>query len=197
MPNSLIQQIRSSDPLWSAFVDLCDFDARLPIDESDLWFQPADARRLLPVGADASGGRYVVIEHPSPTENSAIFVSSEGQAGSVAPDVPTMLALLVAMPYWRDCVKFSAGGDLAEMRRAAAHFESQLLVEVPDADSQRHLLRSRLHLSALADPVEILHAAIPSSPAIVSRAEREPCESLVGPFRLARGADRTGLRGAP
>jgi len=192
MPHELIQAIRTDEALWSALVDLCDFDARWPTDESDIWFELADARPIRAIGGDASGGRYVLVAQPLPCEHSAIYVSSEGLAGTIARDIPTMLALLVTVPYWEDCLRFSADGDLPELRRAAAYLESELLAENPDADSQRHVLRHRLQLSPLQDPIQLLHAAVSASPMIVSRAEREACESLFGKFSIPPSPPRTG-----
>ena len=44
-----------------------------------------------------------------------LYVTSEGQAGKVASNLSEWLAIVVAVPYWQDLLKFSGGGDLAEM----------------------------------------------------------------------------------
>lgn len=176
--------IRGDDALWDALVELCDFDARWPIDESEFWFELADRRPVIALGGDAGGGRFVVISQALPPEHATIYVSSEGQAGSIARDVPAMLSLFVAHPYWRDCLHFSAAGDLSEMRRAAMRFEADLQAESPNANAQRRMLRERLRLSALQDPLQLLHASVSASPAIVNIVERQPCESLFGGFRV-------------
>src|SRR5262245_8683491 len=69
---------------------------------------------LKPLAGEAAGGSYFLCPN-----GSVLYASSEGQAGLIAADLTEALELIVFVPYWRDCLKFSAGGDLDEMRRAA------------------------------------------------------------------------------
>jgi hypothetical protein len=44
-----------------------------------------------------------------------LYVTSEGQAGTIAPHLTALLGTFVGAPYWQDLLKFSGGGDLGEM----------------------------------------------------------------------------------
>jgi hypothetical protein len=63
-----------------------------------------------------------------------VYASSEGQAGLLASNLAEGLAIVVWLPYWRDRLKLSGGGQLDEMRRAEPY-----LVREP-AEEQGNIL---------------------------------------------------------
>jgi hypothetical protein len=65
----------------------------------------------------------------------------------IAPDLVSALELIVAVPYWRDCLKFSAGGSLDEMRLAATRLEHDLVADFPEVEQQQAQVRQELGLS--------------------------------------------------
>lgn len=89
-----------------------------------------------------------------------LYASSEGQAGIIARSLETGLSIIIDLPYWQDCLKFSGGGQLAEMRRVIPLSESDLVAATPQIASSRETLRKLLALSRLPDPVQELHAAL-------------------------------------
>jgi hypothetical protein len=101
-----------------------------------------------------------------------LYASSEGQAGIIARSFEDGLSIITDLPYWHDCLKFSAGGQLAEMRRVVPLAESDLLTDTPQITSSRHALQELLGLSQLSDPVQVLHASI---------TELTPAYSVCGP----------------
>lgn len=86
-----------------------------------------------------------------------LFVSSEGQAGIIGRDLEQFLSIIIAMPCWMDCLKFSGGGQLAEMRRAFPLCESDLSMEKRSVESSRRALMTRLQIQSPPDPILALH----------------------------------------
>jgi hypothetical protein len=106
---------------------------------------------------DASGGLFLTL----PGRPSIAYVSSEGQAGTIAADFDAFFALLVTCPYWRDVLKFSGNGDIGEMRRAAAALRAICDdEEIEEIEDIRTVLKYTFDISAAADPVGALHRAV-------------------------------------
>jgi len=89
-----------------------------------------------------------------------LYASSEGQAGIISRCLESALSTIVDLPYSYDCLKFSGGGQLAEMRRVVPLSESDLIAATPQITSSRQALRALLGLSQIPDSVQALHAAI-------------------------------------
>ena len=89
-----------------------------------------------------------------------LYASSEGQAGIIARCLERGLSLIVDLPYWQDCLHFSGGGQLTEMRRVVPLSENDLIARTSHVASSRQAIRKLLALSPVSDPVEELHAAI-------------------------------------
>jgi hypothetical protein len=68
------------------------------------------------------------------------------------------LSVIVDLPYWHDCPKFSGRGQLAEMQQVVPLAESDLLADRPQIVSRRQALRSYLDFQKLPDPVRSLHS---------------------------------------
>lgn len=91
-------------------------------------------------------------------------------------------ALIVHCPYWRDVLKYSDRGNLAEMRRAAAVLEIDWAAD-EEAEESRALLVHRLRLPEPRDLVGDLFAAL-QTPADIRGPDGHPTESLFGRFRV-------------
>jgi hypothetical protein len=92
--------------------------------------------------------------------------------------------MMVALPYWRDCLKFSAGGKVDQMRKAHGHFEAQLCQRRPDIESVRQELYRGLGLGAPASPLEALHRAVTegATTKVVAPSDGNPFQSLFNEF---------------
>ncbi len=120
----------TSDPVWFT-VEGCDVEA---------------------VAEDGAGGVYALVGR----ERQMLHVSGQGRAGVIAANLGEALALVVACPYWRDLIRFSAG-NLDTMRRLAHHLEKMALEDCRELGEYRDYLRSQLRLANPADPVGRLH----------------------------------------
>jgi hypothetical protein len=111
------------------------------------------SEELVVLAEDGSGGAYSLRENIDPEKSSVIFLSSEGQAGMVAADLTEFLSIIVALQYWRDLLKFSAGGELEEMCKAIPFLEEEILKDDPEISSKKKLISKALNLPTLAGPV--------------------------------------------
>ena len=74
------------------------------------------------------------------------------------------MLLFVCHPYWRDLLKFSGGGSLAEMRRVLPLVVADFYEDVPEARELGRMIRQCLNLGHATDVVDQLHASVVSSP---------------------------------
>ncbi len=82
-----------------------------------------------------------------------------------------------------DVLKFSAGGDLAEMRRAADALETTRDGE-DDIHEAREAIRDVLDLPDPADPIGALYDAVAASDAIVRASDGSPFTTLFNRFSI-------------
>jgi hypothetical protein len=153
------------------------FDVSFVPDE-ELWFIIDGVESPRQVGSDGAGGAFVLL----PSQN-VLYVSSEGRAGIIAGDFEAFVQLVVACPYWLDILKFSSGGDLAEMRRAATALEATLDDE-EEVNDAREGIRAALDLPKPDDPVGALYDAIAASDAIVRATDGSPFTTLFNRFSI-------------
>ena len=112
------------------------------------------------IATDPSGGEFALCRHKTLTERPLLFASSEGQAGIIGRSLSEGLSIILKIPYWQDCLKFSGGGQLVEMRRVLPFLESDALAYMPHIGSSRQILRKRLALENSVDPVQTLYSAV-------------------------------------
>lgn len=146
--------------------------------DEEPWFTIDGIESPRQIGSDGSGGVFVLL----PPQN-VLYVSSEGRAGIVAENFEALVQLVVARPYWLDILKFSAGGDLQEMRRAAGALEATLDDE-DEINEAREEIRSSLGLGEADDPVGALYEAIAASDAIVRATDGSPFTTLFNRFSI-------------
>lgn len=146
--------------------------------DEERWFTIDGVDIPRQIGSDGSGGAFVLL----PTEN-VLYVSSEGRAGVIAESFEAFVQLVIARPYWLDILKFSAGGDLEEMRRAADALEATLHDE-DDVNEAREEIRGSLDLPQADDPVGALYEAVAASDAIVRATDGSPFTTLFNRFSI-------------
>lgn len=146
--------------------------------DEEPWFTIDGVESPRQIGSDGSGGAFVLL----PAQN-VLYVSSEGRAGIIAADFEAFVQLVIARPYWLDILKFSAGGDLAEMRRAACALEATLEDE-DDVNEAREEIRRGLDLPEADDPVGALYEAVAASDAIVRATDGSPFTTLFNRFSI-------------
>jgi len=144
--------------------------------DDEPWFTIDGVERPRQIGGDGAGGAFVLL----PSQN-VLYVSSEGRAGIIANTFEAFVQLVAARPYWLDILKFSAGGDLEEMRRAANALEATLDDEVDEA---REEIRRGLDLPEADDPVRALYEAVAASDAIVRATDGCPFTTLFNRFSV-------------
>jgi len=153
------------------------FDISFEPDEEP-WFTIDGIEKPRQIASDGSGGAFVL--RPA---LDVLYVSSEGRAAVIADDFEAFIQLVVACPYWLDILKFSAGGDLAEMRRAARALEATLDDE-DEVNEAREEIRGALDLPEPDDPVGALYEAIAASDAIVRTTDGSPFTTLFNRFSI-------------
>jgi hypothetical protein len=181
-PAYVLADTRAADLLgWPFDIEL---DPALLDDKP--FFRLADGTPYELVAGDGAGNYYALLGAPGAEPRPLLYVCHEGQAGVIGRSFEEAIRLIVDLPYWRDLVKFSGGGDLAEMRRAWEIFEREMPVYIPEEepgiDELRAEVREALSLTPLPDPVATLHAnvtAYQSSVHVVNQ-EGEVFESLFG-----------------
>jgi len=139
------------------------------------------------IARDGSDNSFALVGEPGDTSRPLLFVDHEASAGVIGRSLEEGLQIIVALPYWRDLLKFSGGQDLEEMRRSQTVFEEDFedhvdLGEHFDLEEARARIRSALALAPLADPVATLHANVGSfeDRFRVTFNEGDTCESLFG-----------------
>jgi hypothetical protein len=143
--------------------DFCVFASRKP----HSWFRVRAAEEFVPVAEDASGGLFLVGQSSA----RVLLVTSEGEAGVIARNIDELLELMVSHPCWRDLLKFSGGGQLEEMKRAAPYLQREFAEEDPTLEEHRQLVKRRLKVSSSESAIQRLHANVAqSSPDVIVEA---------------------------
>jgi len=148
----------------------------------DIMFRVKGPESFAPIANDGDGGVFL-IGHGS---GAILYVTSEGRAGVVAKSLSEFLQLLIAHPYWQDLLKFSGGGNVREMIRAAQQLEKDLMDEIPGIERTRVALYRRLKLQPAKDPISTLHHAVSNMGALISVLAPDDweSESLFNTFTL-------------
>lgn len=176
-----------------------DFDFRpVPIGSKSALFHFNDGTAFELIGTDASGGEFALCEKRDLPTRPFLHVSSEGQAGVLARSLERGLSVIIDLPYWSDCLKFSGNGQLSEMRQVIPLSESDLLAKKPQFDLKRKALRNYLGISQMPDAIQELHSSITelSSPYTVCGPDGGIFETLFGKFTvMSNAAWRRRLKG--
>jgi hypothetical protein len=118
MPVDLDALLAANDEVAERLSWIFDFRLDLEAHRTD-WFKIDGFETYQHIGREGAGGVFVQLP-----DQRILYISSEGQAGVIAADFNAFMQLIVTHPYWQDLLKFSGGGKLAEMRRAAIALEA-------------------------------------------------------------------------
>ncbi|MFK8912550.1 hypothetical protein [Streptomyces sp. YS-3] len=132
---------------------------------------------------DDVGGTYFLCGDPG-QQRAVVYASPEGEGGLIADSLTDALRVIIGLPGWQDCLRFSGGGSLTAMRAAAAYLENDLRRVEPHLTARRARLADALSLDL--PPVHLLLARLRdaverTSPSYVLKTARGAlCTSLFG-----------------
>jgi hypothetical protein len=173
VPSNVLEPLRKTPATSKLFWELCDFDV-LEEDAPD-WFALESGDRLRVVGRDACGGRFCLFPVAEDDAGRLLYIDSEGSAGVIATSLSEGIRMMIALPYWRDCLKFSGGGALGEMQKAQTCLEEDLRQRRPGIDNDRKALYREFGLAAPDNPLETLHRTLAASTETRVVATRDGC----------------------
>jgi len=126
-------------------------------DDDTEWIQLAPQQPFTVIAGEGTGGVFLAYGDGILESLPILHGTSEGQAGRVASNLTEWLAILMAVPYWRDLLKFSAGGQLDEMRKTAIFMEIEYADDFADLPVARQRIMDILPIPTLDDPIKVLH----------------------------------------
>lgn len=159
-----------------------DFSLDQASDATD-WIKLKPAMPFTVVAGEGTGGVYLAYGTGKLETLPILHATSEGQAGRVASDLTEWLAILMAIPYWRDLLKFSGGGKLDEMRKTAVFMEREFAEDYADLPETRERIMSVLPIPKLDDAIQVLHANVHATDCILVAEDGYEYESLSNIFR--------------
>lgn len=154
----MLDTIINSPRLSERLAAVWDFDVMAADDDAGFRGEPVHSLQV--VAHDAAGGTFALCGDEAGENQPVLFVGSEGKAGLIAPTLESALKIRIALPYWMDCLKFSGGGDLEQMRRTLPHLDRETREDEPNIDEYREALLTGLSLTRLDDPVAALHGYV-------------------------------------
>jgi hypothetical protein len=155
----ILADIQKSQTVMDELASHCDFDlGRAARDSSWITLQPEHPFMVL--AGESSGGVFLAYGDGEVERRPVLYVTSEGQAGCIAANLTELIAMMLALPYWRDLLKFSEGGNLKEMRQAARFSEQDYVDEYAEFSAARKRILDTLPVPVIADPVKLLHDCV-------------------------------------
>ncbi|WP_329613303.1 hypothetical protein OG244_08330 [Streptomyces brevispora] len=149
----------------------------------------SSGRALEGIAGDFTGGTFFLCGERG-TNRPVLYASSEGQAGLIGRTLTEALEIMVGLPSWWDCLKFSGDGDLTAMQSAAEHLARDLVGDQPEIGAQRAKIATTLSLDLAPVPVllaRLRDAVAGTTPDFVLTVETgEQYETLFGSFLPSR-----------
>lgn len=182
----ILDTIRRDSDLAEALWRVCEFD----LSRSD----PGDSEHLSSgvalesIAGDYTGGTFFLCGD-SREERPVLYASSEGQAGLIGRNLTEALEIIVGLPSWWDCLKFSGSGDLAIMRTTADHLRNDEIRNEPGMEADRRTIAQALNFELKPTSVLLarLHAAASAmEPDLGLTSDAGDDESLLGPWLPSR-----------
>ena len=161
--------------------DYLDFEL-LNIDKNTDWIKLSPNHHTEVIAGEGSGGFYVAYGEGKTEDKTILFISSEGQAGKLANNLSEFVSMIIEIPYWFDLLKFSGGGQLPEMRKTAHYMVAEFNEEYPDYNKAKTILKSKLTLPNIPDPIGLLHSCMQNSDCTVLANDVWEYESLFNTF---------------
>lgn len=134
------------------------------------------------IAGDGTGGIFLAYGAGPVEIRPILHGTSEGQCGRVAENLTEWMALMLALPYWRDLLKFSGGGMLKEMRTTATFMVAEYVREFPELPELRRRIKEVLSVPDLDDPVAILHKNVHATDCILLAEDGSEFDSLFNSF---------------
>ncbi|MBV2365944.1 hypothetical protein [Streptomonospora nanhaiensis] len=184
---SLLQRIRGDRELAGLLVHPFDFDLDRPYWVGEDEELRSGARKEAVAGRASGAGYFLCGEGGE--ERPVLYLSSDGVTSLVADSLADLLTLVVAAPWWPDCLGRWREGA-AGMRAAHALLRAEAVAdEVPDLADHQERVAAALDLDLSADVMgRLLAAARRTDPEFVLvHAEGHELEPLV-PRDAAAGA---------
>jgi hypothetical protein len=164
MPDStdLLQRIDEDQRLSALLADAFEFDVRRKTGGGSPWLP--SGLPLEGIAGDLTGGMLYLcgaVDSPRPV----LYASSEGDAGIIATDLREALMLVAGFPFWRDSLKYSAGGDLGAMESATAFLCREMMADRPAIGAAQSWVSESLCVPLETPSVLVarLHAAVKSA----------------------------------
>ncbi|MCI3269602.1 hypothetical protein [Streptomyces cylindrosporus] len=184
--SNLLQRIEEDEELAALLGDAFEFDVRRKAGDESA--RLASGLPIEAVAGDFTGGMFYLCGTGA-SARPMLYASSEGDAGIIATDLREALGLVVGFPYWRDCLKYSAGGDLAAMESATGFLCRDLVANWPAVGAEQSRVAEALGL-ALAPPLALtvrLYEGVKSAgPGFAFSDDTGEYGSLFGPFPPSR-----------
>lgn len=158
----LLQRINEDQEISTLLADAFEFDVRRKLGGESPGL--ASGLPLEGIAGDFTGGMFYLCGAVG-TPRPVLYASSEGDAGIIATDLLEALVLVVGFPYWRDSLKYSAGGDLGAMETAMASLCRDMIADRPAIGVEQSRVAESLGVP-LENPsvlVARLHAAVKST----------------------------------
>jgi hypothetical protein len=154
-----LDDLRTSEKLLEDLAWPFDFDILRASDNSE-WIRLDPVTPFVVLAGESCGGVFLAYGSGDTANLPILYATSEGQAGRVASNLTEFLAILIAAPYWKDLLKFSGNGNLAEMRKTAVFMQLEYAEDFPDLPEARSRIMHALQIPLLDDPILALHDSI-------------------------------------
>ena len=136
----------------------CQFDFDLNCtSHNNSWIKLERQTRFIVLAGESTGGVFLAYGEGATERLPILYATSEGQAGLVASNLTELVAITMAVPYWRDLLKFSGGGNLTEMRRTAVFMERQYMEDYAELPSTTSRIMTCLPVPLIPDPIKLVH----------------------------------------
>ena len=183
----ILDSIRRDSGLAEQLWHVCEFD--LSRGDQGEPVRLSSGLALEGVAGDFTGGTFFLCGDGS-KGRPVLYAGSEGQAGLIGQSLTEALEIIVGLPSWRDCLKFSGSGDLTVMHTTADHLRHDELRDQTEIGADRVRVAAALGLELRSVPALLarLHAAVSATtPDFVLTVETgEEYESLFGPWLPSR-----------
>ena len=182
----LLQRIDEDQEISMLLADAFEFDVRRKTGSES----PGLASKfpIEGIAGDFTGGMFYLFGDAG-SPRPVLYASSEGDAGIIATDLREALALVVGFPYWRDSLKYSAGGDLDTMASAAVFLYRDMIADRPAIVAEQSRVAESLGVPLETPSVLVprLHTAVKSAgPDFAFIDDTGEYGSLFGPFSPSR-----------